>query len=107
MAFHVKLTPEAAAGAEKLYWRIIEEALCVARSWYNGLIAAIDSLNSNPRRCPLAPDPLLRTFQARYLLYGRRPHLYRILYRVFEEQRIVEVLHIRHGAMAGQEAPGE
>ena len=99
MEFHVRLTPEAADDAEKLYWRIIEEAPLRGQEWYNGLIAAIDSLNTHPQRCPMAPDPVLRSFQVRYLLYGRRPHVYRILYRVLDEHEIVEVLHIRHGAM--------
>ena len=85
MAFDVRLTPEAADDAETLF----------------------DSLNSSPRRCPMVPDPVLRAFQVRYLLYGRKPHLYRILFRVFDEQKIVEVLHIRHGAMRPLEAPAE
>jgi plasmid stabilization system protein ParE len=34
----------------------------------------------------------------RHLLYGNRPHVYRVIYRVIEKQKRVEVLHIRHGA---------
>jgi len=34
----------------------------------------------------------------RRLLYGRRPHVYHVIYRVLEKQKRVEVLHIRHGA---------
>jgi mRNA-degrading endonuclease RelE of RelBE toxin-antitoxin system len=34
----------------------------------------------------------------RQLLYGRRPHVYRIIYEIDEGNRIVSVLHIRHGA---------
>jgi len=32
------------------------------------------------------------------LLYGNKPHSYRVIYRVLERQKRVEVLHIRHGA---------
>jgi plasmid stabilization system protein ParE len=32
------------------------------------------------------------------LLYGGKPHVYRAIYRVLEKQKVVEVLHIRHGA---------
>jgi mRNA-degrading endonuclease RelE of RelBE toxin-antitoxin system len=32
------------------------------------------------------------------LLYGRKPHVYRVIYRVLEKQKRVDVLHIRHGA---------
>jgi len=32
------------------------------------------------------------------LLYGIKPHIYRVIYRVLENRKQVEVLHIRHGA---------
>lgn len=38
------------------------------------------------------------TTQLRHLLYGKKPHVYRIIYRLSEEQQDVEILHIRHGA---------
>jgi len=33
----------------------------------------------------------------RHLLYGKKPHIYRVIYRFLEKQKQVEVLHIRHG----------
>jgi len=33
------------------------------------------------------------------LLYGHKPHIYRVIYRILERPKHVEVLHIRHGAM--------
>jgi len=33
------------------------------------------------------------------LLYGHKPHIYRVIYRILERPKQVEVLHIRHGAM--------
>jgi toxin ParE1/3/4 len=35
----------------------------------------------------------------RHLLCGHKPHIYRVIYRVQEKQKRVEVLHIRHAAM--------
>jgi hypothetical protein len=32
------------------------------------------------------------------LLYGHKPHVYRVIYRVLEKQMQVNVLYIRHGA---------
>jgi hypothetical protein len=32
------------------------------------------------------------------LLYGRKPHVYRVIYRVLVKQMQVNVLYIRHGA---------
>jgi len=50
--------------------------------------------------------------QFRHLLYGRKPHIYRVIYRVLEKRSQVEVLHICHGARRelatahlGQEMP--
>ena len=56
---------------------------------------AILSLENNPLRCPLITEDK----KLRHLLYGRKPHVYRIIYRVLEKTKTVEVLHIRHGAM--------
>jgi plasmid stabilization system protein ParE len=33
------------------------------------------------------------------LLYGKKPHIYRVIYRIAERLKEVEILHIRHGAM--------
>jgi len=63
-------------------------------TWYLGLRDAIRALQGSPNRCPAAPeDPGLR-----HLLYGNKPHIYRVIYRVFEKPKQVHVLHIRHGA---------
>jgi toxin ParE1/3/4 len=103
MTFRVRLLPEAAEDAEKLYWRVVEVAPLRGQEWYNGLIAALYTLNSNPRRCPIVSDPPLSKRQVRHLLYGTKPHVYRILFRVLEEHQTVEVLPIRHGAMRQSE----
>jgi toxin ParE1/3/4 len=59
-----------------------------------GLKEAILSLQEHPNRCPAigSKDKL------RHLLYGHKPHIYRVIYRVLEKSKHVEVLHIRHGA---------
>jgi mRNA-degrading endonuclease RelE of RelBE toxin-antitoxin system len=35
----------------------------------------------------------------RNLLYGAKPHVYRVIYEIDEPRRVVRVLTIRHGAM--------
>jgi len=65
-----------------------------ALKWYRGLQRAILSLEQQPNRCPVIRE----RGKLRHLLYGRKPHLYRLIYRVIEKQKQVEVLHIRHGA---------
>jgi toxin ParE1/3/4 len=65
-----------------------------ALTWYRGLKDAIRSLSNNPGRCPVTPEDS----SLRHLLYGRKPHIYRVIYRVIERQKQVDVLHVRHGA---------
>lgn len=65
-----------------------------ALEWYRGIKTAILSLEQQPNRCPL----MRKKDQLRHLLYGRKPNVYRVIYRVLEKQKQVEVLHIRHGA---------
>ena len=56
---------------------------------------AIASLATFPKRCPIAPESARFPFEVRQLLYGRKPHVYRILFTI--ENNTVNVLHIRHG----------
>jgi predicted transcriptional regulator len=42
--------------------------------------AIIASLAVSPARCPLAPENAHFPYEVRHLLYGRRPHVYRILF---------------------------
>jgi plasmid stabilization system protein ParE len=65
-----------------------------ARKWYWGLREAVLSLEEVPFRCSVTPEK----GQLRHLLYGRKPYIYRVIFRVLEKEKRVEVLHIRHGA---------
>jgi toxin ParE1/3/4 len=65
-----------------------------ARRWYQGLRKAILSLEAMPHRCPV----VRKRAQIRELLYGRKPNVYLVLYRIREKDQEVDVLHIRHGA---------
>ncbi len=51
-------------------------------------------LDENPARCTVIPE----VGNLRHLIYGRGRHRYRIIYMVDEGDRVVTVLHIRHGA---------
>jgi plasmid stabilization system protein ParE len=94
MAYLVNITSRAERDLAQLYSRINAENSGAALKWYLGLKDAILSLEGHPSRCPV-----IRTRdKLRHLLYGHKPHLYRVIYRVLEKQKRVEVLHIRHGA---------
>jgi toxin ParE1/3/4 len=94
MAYRVNITLRAERDLEHLYRAIDAEGSEAARKWYEGLKRQILSLEKLPNRCPVTPERKT----ARHLLYGRKPHVYRVIYRVLERRKVVEVLHIRHGA---------
>jgi len=55
---------------------------------------AVLTLEERPARCPPTPE----FAHLRHLLHGKKPHIYRVIYQVFEERKQVDILHIRHGA---------
>jgi len=94
MAYLVNITLRAERDFVSLYQEINAEESDAALKWYRGLKEAIFSLEEHPHRCAVTPEKA----QFRHLLYGNEPHVYRVIYRVLEKQKRVEVLHIRHGA---------
>jgi toxin ParE1/3/4 len=98
MAFRVEITEEAEHDAKAILdWLISEEAGEAGLRWFQRLKEAIASLDIFPGRCPLAPENKDFPFEVRHLLYGRRPHVYRVIFRVESETETVYILHIRHG----------
>jgi toxin ParE1/3/4 len=97
MAYRVKIMPRAQRDLAGLYNWIGARSTPTARLWYLRLRDAIRSLSQNPARSPVTPE----NEGLRHLLYGNKPHVYRVIYRIVEKQQQVEVLHIRHGAMTG------
>lgn len=94
MAYRVEITPRAERDLTLLYSDINAAQSFTARQWYYGLQDAIRTLRDLPNRCPTTPE----NRRLRHLLYGRKPDVYRIIFRVASKARAVEVLHIRHGA---------
>ena len=96
MAFRVETSAEAELEAKAiLEWLLAQRAGDAGMQWFLRLEDAIASLATFPERCPLAPENARFSFEVRQLLYGRKPHLYRILFTVDGETGYV--LHIRHG----------
>jgi plasmid stabilization system protein ParE len=93
MEYRVKLMPRAERDLSSLYDWIGARSSDAALSWYRGLRDAIRSLRESPSRCPVTPE----NRGLGHLLYGARPHVYRVIYRILEKPKQVDVLHIRHG----------
>jgi toxin ParE1/3/4 len=94
MAYVVSITHRAERDLADLYGEIHVQHSGAALEWYRGLKQAILSLEHHPSRCPMTR----KSHKLQHLLYGHKPHVYRVIYRVMEKQKRVEVLHIRHGA---------
>jgi len=94
MGYLVSVTARAARDLALLYDEINPGESAAAQRWYQGLKNAIFSLEEHPNRCPVTTE----NRELRHLLYGHNSHVNRIIYRVLEKHRRVEVLHIRHGA---------
>ena len=96
MAYAVRLTPRAAGDAERIYRRVVEEAPLKGQEWYNRLIDTLYSLETFPDRCEEVGALTGRAGTVRKLLYGHKPHKYRIYFDIVGTT--VRILHIRHGA---------
>ena len=94
MAYLVNITGRAERDLANLYQEINAESSTAALAWYRGLKKSILILEENPNRCSV----IRAKGKLRHLLYGRKPHIYRVIYSVLEKQKQVEVLHICHGA---------
>ena len=99
MAYLVRLTERAAADLAALFEQINAVDSVPAARWFNGLEDAIATLGGLPRRCPAAPERKKTGRPLRHLLYGKKPHVYRVVFEIDEAHKIVQILTIRHGAM--------
>jgi toxin ParE1/3/4 len=65
-----------------------------AAKWFSGLIESIEGLAEHPQRHPITPEyPDLR-----HLLYGNKPHIYRVIYSIDVSAQRVDVIHVHHHA---------
>lgn len=96
MGFRIEYTHLAQADLDALLkWLTDQDAGDAGLRWLNGLQAAVETLTEMPHRCPLfRTDPRI-SFEVRQLFYGRKPHVYRILFRIIGDT--VVILRIRHG----------
>lgn len=94
MAYLVDIKPRAELDLGEIYEAVDAEHSGAAFRWFNGLERAVLTLEETPARCPATPEDR----DLRHLLYGNKPHIYRVIYRITEKHNRVDVLHIRHGA---------
>jgi toxin ParE1/3/4 len=94
MAYLVNVTARTERDLALIFAGIDAEHSDAALNWCRRLKEAILSLDEHPKRCPETSE----NARLRHLLYGNKPDIYRVIYRIAEKDRQVDVLHIRHGA---------
>lgn len=94
MPYRVEITAQAKRDLDRIYQYIEAEESQLAAKWFNRLHTALQSLTEMLERSPLIHEG----HNLRHLLYGDKPHVYRIIYRIREDRGTVTVLTIRHGA---------
>jgi len=92
----VRLTDRALRDLEAIFDFIQADTFERASAWFNGLSAAIYSLERFPECGAGIPEAR----GLRHLAFGKHPHVYRIIYAVDKRNRVVNVLHVRHGSRA-------
>ena len=84
MDYRVEVTEIAAAEIDIAYQWIEERSPDAAGRGYDGLMAALNSLRQNPRRCARVLTTDFREAEVRQLIYGRRRGRYRVLFTIQE-----------------------
>ncbi len=74
-----------------------QRSLSSAARWHTGVLKTIRSLANSPDRCPQADEATDLGVDLRQLLYGRRPHVYRVLFTI--DGQTVNILRVRHAAL--------
>jgi plasmid stabilization system protein ParE len=99
VTYEVIVSPQAQEDIEAAYQWLFEQTPQHAIEWHNGLLEALISLESNPRRCPFIRDMKDVPKDARQLLYGDKIHAYRIMF-VIRSSRVF-ITHVRHASRGG------
>ncbi len=97
--YQIVLADTAKSDANYIYEWVVERAPIRGAEWFEELMDCLYSLELLPNRCPLAREAKDAQRSIRCLHFGKRRHVYRILYEVDEPRRTVYILHIRHGAL--------
>lgn len=83
MTYRVIIEPTAERGIrDAVRWITGRFSPKMATRWYNGLIKKVDSLKSQPKRCPIAAENDKFTEEIRELLHGKRRNIYRIIFSI-------------------------
>jgi plasmid stabilization system protein ParE len=102
MAFRVEISPRAFNDLDEIARYIKRQgSFEQAEEWFNGIIAAIRTLEEMPHRCPVADVSRELGQEVRLLLYGKRNRKYKVYFSIRQKTPsagTVQVFHVRHWA---------
>jgi plasmid stabilization system protein ParE len=96
MKYRIVFQPRAETELVEAYRWMSAQSPARAARWLDGIQRAIDSLETHPTRCPLAPENEMSAAEVRQLLYGKRRGIYRIVFIIGTDT--VHIVSVRHGA---------
>ena len=100
MTYRVIVTPAAETDLQTAYRYIRSHAPRAAREWIRRARQSARTLARHPERCPMAPESVSFNQPIRELFFGAGNRgTYRFLLAVFEDEKSVYILHVRHGSM--------
>jgi plasmid stabilization system protein ParE len=93
MAYRVSLSQRVLRELDDIYGEIGVDLSSGAARWFSRLQDTIQLLSAAPRMGKPARD----VTGTREIIYGKKPHFYRVLYEVDDTAKTVTVVTIRHG----------
>ncbi len=93
MAYRVSLTERVLRELDVIHSEINVVDSSGAARWFSRMEDAIQLLAASPRM----GKPVRKASGVREIIYGKKPHLYRILYEIDESTKSVDVLSVWHG----------
>ena len=96
MKYRVIAQPPALEDLEEAYLWAAARAPMTAAHWYYRFRGALQTLESNPQRCALAPENVEVEPEIRQFLFGTRPNVFRALFTI--DGDAVRILHIRRAS---------
>ena len=93
MQYQVIITPSAKADVFETNTWLLENYPNIAEKWLWETSQKITSLAKLPERCSVSPESKAFDVVVRQLIYGKKPHTYRILFSIQEEK--VYILRVR------------
>ena len=79
MTYRVELANRAVRDLELLYLEKKAGESKAAAGWFNRLEEAVSALGRYPYRCAVAPESKKMKRRLWHLLYGKKPHVYRVI----------------------------